>query len=205
VIALQSENQKLIEKINTNLTGGNSFAAIYYPIVKGKRVMTIRHFGDDPLTMIRISVITGIPPRAVDGLVYPSLPPKAIEKIKPVSFNVEQRIAFQVSFETLNNSWNESVVCSNVAGELLFGLNVWRFKTGEDGISTREILFEDIHPRYPRDEHGNVDWSMGTIDISGATIPTDTPEESISRELQMRDPLPTQKGLTTLQEGSGAK
>ncbi len=190
LMALESENKRLIERIGGNLTGGDSFAAIYYPVVNGKHVMTIRHFGDNPLNTIRISVLIGMPPRPVDGFVYPSLPPKAVEKIKPVTLNVEHRIAMQISFETLNNSWNETIVCANVAGELLFGLNVWRFKTDENGLFTREILFEDVHPRYPRDVAGNIDWSFGTIDISGSTPTTETQEEMLSRQLQMRDPSP---------------
>jgi hypothetical protein len=190
LLALQAENKGLIEKLGMTLTGGNSFAAVYYPVVEGKRVMTIRHFGIEPLTNIRISVIAGMPPKPIDGLIYPSLPPKAIEKIKPVTFNVHHRIAMQISFETLNKSWHETVVCSDVDGELLFALNVWRLQWNEDGTGKRDILFEEVHPRYPRGDDGNVDWSLGMVDISGSTLSTETPEETLSRQLQMRDPLP---------------
>lgn len=200
LLPLQAQNRELIGRLDTTLTGGDSFAAVYYPLLEGKRLMTIRHFGNQPLTNIRISVIAAAPVRVIDGLVYPSLPPGAIEPIKPVNFNVNTRIALQINFATLYSSWGQNLVCSNVGGELLFALRVWRFGPAKkDGIGTMEVLFEEVHPRYPRDGHGEVDWSFGnSIDIAGSNSPTEPLENMTRRSLQMSDPAPGQESPSTL-------
>lgn len=167
----------LTNTVNNNLTGGNSFAMVYFPVREGKRSMVIRHFGESPLRDIHIDVLTFLPEmKLLDRFVYPSLHPNAIEMIKPIEIDMGRSFCFQVSFSTANGSWFEIVKGVRSDDDIVFAL---RARTLD------KILHTEIHPKFPRDENGEVDWSVGTVDISDAEPVKETVDESISRSLGM--------------------
>lgn len=185
LVGLQVENQKLIAELKQTLTGGDSFAVVYFPVIEGKRMMTIRNFGDNPLTDIRITIMKFEPLKHIDGLIYPTLPPRAVEPVKPVTLQFDKRFPLQIDFTTLNNSWSQTLICAKANEEIVFALTVWKFDVDERGNLTRVTLHEEVHPKFPRDSNGDVDWSVGKVDLSGAQPVLESREEMLSKQLGM--------------------
>jgi hypothetical protein len=185
LLRLQLQNRRLVAELKQNLTGGSSFAVIYFPVVDGKRMMAIRHFGENPLTNIRITVIR-FPPKhsveVIDRFIYPTLPPGAVETIKPVSLQFDKRLPFQIDFQTLNDFWSETVICSKANDEIVFAIRVWRPGLDEKGGWPR-ILKEQVHPKFPRDDKGRVDWSVGTMEIRDSVPLAESDEVRLDKKL----------------------
>lgn len=185
---MAEENVRLIKALRGEFTGGDSFAMAYFPIKDGKHWFTLRHFGNETLRDIRIDVARFDPHQLLDTFVYPSLLPRAIEMVKPFEFKVDN-IALQVSFHAPNGWWAETVKCVMTEGELVFALQAWRLNW-IDGISEPIILHEDVHPRFPRQPNGTVDFSLYKLDaadvLSKLVRSTETADDSLLRSLGMR-------------------
>lgn len=178
-----AEIMRLQEELNRSMTGGDSFAAMYFGWINGKSMLIIRHFGVYPLTTIRINIVTP-QLKHLDAFVYPTLPPDAVEPIKPFPLDTDDRLALQINFSTLTNSWYETLLCAKVQGELVFAIRVWKLRFVE-GFAEKVMLHEEVNPRFPRDSSGEVDWSFGgaTIDTSNSQLVVESEEQRLRKLL----------------------
>jgi hypothetical protein len=181
---LAQENARLSGAIHDELIGGDSFAMAYFPKKNGQHWMALRHFGKQTLRDIRIVIQSFNPaPKHVANFAYPNLLPNSIETVRPFEFR-DDKVAIQISFQAPNGWWAETVKAVRKDGELIFALRVWRPST--DGTLQFITLHEDVHSNYPRESNGQVDWSVGTVDVSELGFPSnDTPEDLTRRGLGM--------------------
>jgi hypothetical protein len=181
---LIEENSRLSKAIRSDVTGGDSFAMAYFPEKDGKHWLALRHFGNETLRDIRIKVDRFFPDQMMDAFVYPSLLPNAVEMLKPYEFRADE-VTLQVSFHAPNGWWAETVKGVRKGGELIFALQAWRLDSSGTTL-TRATLHEDVHPSFPRQPDGRVDWSVGTLDVSKLTPSIESAEDLRLRGLGMR-------------------
>jgi hypothetical protein len=185
---LEEENTRLLEKVRRDITGGDSFAVAYFPFVDGAHWMTLRHFGTNTLREIRIDVSsfdgTRIePPKHVLSLVYPSLLPNSVERVRPFQFKGDKFI-LQIDFRSSNGWWAETVKAVRVENELVFAFRAWNMRPGKP-FAENVTLHQDVDSRFPRDGEDRVDWSVGppiSFDPSKVEVFTSEKSEELTRK-----------------------
>jgi len=175
------------QKIVDHISGGDAFAAVFFPEIDGKHWIVLRNFGSHALRHLRVMAapVASSPQPPIFQFVCPSLPPREIDKVAPIEFRADEG-GFQVNFNGENGFWGEAVKFRRIGGSLRFAIKVWKLGKG-DQIGQILTLYLDAHPEYPREHDGTLDMSFGPpIDLSTSTPSTESPEEGIKRSLGMR-------------------